>query len=331
MNPMLAALLGASLLLGSATLALAADRTVRFQNKTGQDVDDLHIETKQGVTITQKTPFTGERGVNGGNKHNLYGGTVDKEPPGGPPNEAVVTFESTSPDITIKKWWWTKGGNARRDGNRVGAVKGDDGGVVLACSGGPASGEGTFLVSIDYEQRLFQTQRGAPPEVTAMMFAEFCDSFFDISYEMNLIQTTLLDPRNVQVLGNVLGNPETQLRVEMLQPDSGQDLALLPIDTGISLAVQGECPGRVSAVVSNAIPGSLVMLAYSLHDTVGTPVPNCPGVTFTLRNAVIVGQLPANFSGDAVFNGNVPPAACGHLFLQAVEQGRCILTNSVGL
>jgi len=60
-------------------------------------------------------------------------------------------------------------------------------------------------------------------------------------------------------------------------------------------------------------------------------VPNCPGVQFTLRSAVIVGQLPANMNGTAVFNGNVPPAACGRLFLQAAEQGRCILTNSAGL
>ena len=331
MNPMLALLLGSSLLLGSATLALAGDRTVRFQNKTGQDVDDLHIETKQGVTITDKAPFTGDRGVGGGNKHNLYGGTVPKEPMGGPPNEAVVKFESTSPDITIKEWWWTLGGNARRDGNRVGDVKGDDGGVTLSCGGGTATGDGTILVSIDHDRRLFQTQRGAPPEATAMMFAQFCDSFFDFGHNMNLIEASLLDPWNVQALGNVLGNPETQLAVQILQPDSGQNLALLPVDLGISLATQGVCPGRVSAIVSNALPGALLTLAYAINDTIGTPVPNCPGVQFTLRNGVIVGSLPANMNGTAVFNGNVPPAACGRLFLQAAEQGRCILSNSAGL
>lgn len=331
LNPMMAAILGASMLLGAATLVSAGDRTVRFQNKTGQDVDDLHIETKQGVTITQKDPFTGSRGVDGGNKHNLYGGTVEKEPVGGPPNEAVVKFTSGSPNITIKKWWWTKGGNARRDGQRVGPINGDDGGVTLACHGGPASGDGRVLVSIDGREEVFQTLAGLPPEETIRMFANFCNSFYDFEHEMQLIHITPLDPNHLQALGNVLGNADTALRVELLQRDRGQQLELLPVDTGIDLTVEGNCPGRVAAIVTNALPGAPVMLAYSFNENFPTQVPGCPGVNFGLRNAVIVGQLPADNNGTAVFQGNVPAVACGRLILQAAEQARCILSNSAGL
>lgn len=331
MKPVFAALLGASLLFAASAASLAADRTVRFQNKEGVDVDDLHIETKQGVKIVEKAPFTGDRGVEGGNNHNLWGGTVAKEPPGGPPNEAVVKFESTSNEITIKQWWWTIGGNARENGRRQGTVKKDDGGVILSCAGSAAAGDGQILVSIDHLARVFQTQRGAPPDVTISMFHQFCESFFDVSHNMSLIHETRLDPWNLQALGNVLGNPETQLSVQMLRPDSLQQMTLLPPDTGIELAIDGACPGRVSAIVTGAQPGAPVMLAYALSDAQGTAVPNCMGVFFSLRTAVIVGQLPANGNGMAVFSGNVPRAGCGRLYLQAAEIGRCILSNTARL
>lgn len=322
LHPALAALLGASLLLGAASSVFAGERQVRFVNNTGQAVDDLHIETKQGVTITRKTPFTGDRGVNGGNKHNLYGGTV---PNGG---RATVKFTSGAPNITIKKWWWTSGGNAQRDGTRVGDVKGDDGGTVLTCTGGPSAGDGQILVSIDRQARIFQTQRGAPPDLTIAMFHEFCESFYDLSEEMSLIHETPLDPFSLEVLGNVLGDAGAQLQVQIIRPDSQQRMQLLPVDTGINLQLDGACPGRVSAIVTNAFPGSPVILAYAFNETLGTQVPGCVGVYFGLRNAVIVGQLPADGNGTAVFRGNVPPAACGRLYIQAAEQARCILSNT---
>ncbi len=322
MRPALAALLGASLLFAASAASLAGERQVRFVNNTGQAVDDLHIETKQGVTITRKTPFTGDRGVNGGSKHNLYGGTV---PNGG---RATVKFTSGSPNITIKKWWWTSGGNAQRDGARVGDVKGDDGGTVLTCTGSPAAGDGQILVSIDHLARVFQTQRGAPPEQTIAMLYEFCESFHDFTEDMSLIHETRLDPFSLEMLGNVLGDSSAQLQVQMIRPDSMQQMQLLPVDTGINLQLDGLCPGRVSAIVTNAMPGSPVILAYGFNETIGTQVPGCLGVYFGLRNAVIVGQLPADGNGTAVFRGNVPAGACGRLYIQAAEQARCILSNT---
>ncbi len=327
MHSMVLALLGASVLLSATSLSLAGSRKIRFQNKTGQDVNDLHVETKQGVTITSKSPFTRDSGVSGGSKHDFSDGTVAKEPVGGPPNEAVIEFDSGSPDITIKKdgWWWTK------DGDRVGDKHSDTGGAVLSCAGGQAFGDGLVYVSIDHREGFFQTQRGATPELTTQMFADFCSSFFDVVNEMPLIQCTPLDPRQLELLGNVLGNPETALQIQIVHPDGGQSLELLPIDTGIELAIQGTCPGRISAIVTNAVPGSPVILAYSLNDRSGTPVPGCAGVQFSLRNATIVGQVPADLNGTAIFRGNVPQAACGRLKLQASEQARCVLTRVVGL
>ncbi len=322
LHPALATVLGTSLLLGSAASLFAGDREIRFDNNTGQACDDLHIETKQGVTITEKAPFTGSRGVNGGSKHNLHGGTVAN---GG---SATVKFTSGSPDITIKKWWWTSGGNSQRDGARVGDVKGDDGGAVLSCTGGPSAGDGQILVSIDHLARIFQTQRGAPPDLTIAMFQRFCESFYDFSREMSLIHETLLDPFSLEVLGNVLGDPSTQLQVQILRPDSMQQMQLLPVEPGLELRLDGVCPGRVTATVTNARPGSLVILAYGFSETPGTQVPGCGGVYFGLRNAVIAGQVPASINGTAVFRGNVPPAACGRLYIQAAEQARCHLSNT---
>lgn len=304
----------------------AGSRTVRFQNKTGQDVDDLHIETKQGVTISTMTPFTSDRGVDGGSKHNLHGGTVPKEPVGGPPNEATVKFTSTSPNITIKKWWWTLGGNARRDGARVGRVKGDDGSGVLACADGVSNGDGLIYAYIDGQEGFFQTQRGMPGDATAMMFNEFLESFWDRDFD--LIHNNPLSPFEIEFAGNVLGSDEAQLCVEILQPDSGLQMQLLPVDVGPMLELSGRCPGTITATVSNTVPGSQVDYYYGFNDAQGTQAPGCSGVILSIGNAHYLGSANASNQGVATIRGHAPRAACGKVIVQAVEQGRCLVSTS---
>ena len=72
----------------------------------------------------------------------------------------------------------------------------------------------------------------------------------------------------------------------------------------------GPAPGIVGPVntitLSNATPGGLVGVGFSL--TLGsTPVGAfCPGLTMDLANPTVVGIMPADASGNASFSGFVP-------------------------
>jgi len=297
---------------------------IRFTNTTGVVVDDLHIETRQGCTIdfTGTTPFDSERGVDGGSTHNLYNGSV---PIGA---EAKVTINSGSKTIEISKWWWTSGGNALRDGDRVGDVKKDDGGAVLAFYGGPARGDGQVLVAIGDQKRVFQTMPEMLPEQTAVEFMKFLDMFIEDDFD--LVHNELVSPTQVVALGNLLGDPAVEIAVELLQPDSQQVLDLRPIDQRLQLLIDGACPGPVQLIATGAPPTAPVAFIYGFSEG-EAPVPNCFGLMVDLQNPVIIGVAPADPFGQAILPGNAPPIACGRVLLQAVDVSGCATSSVIAL
>jgi len=107
--------LSALLVLCVADVASATSKTFTFTNKEGQDADDLHVELKQ-ASDPVKNPTTRKFGeftnheATSGNNHKFDGGTVKN-------NKATsIEFDSTSSRITVKTWWWSKGG--RRLGSK---------------------------------------------------------------------------------------------------------------------------------------------------------------------------------------------------------------------
>lgn len=94
----------------------AATRRITFQNNTGQQANDLHVEFVQAVTPQPPAgpwgPFPNENPV-GQNNRNFSGGTVNN---GG---SATILFQNAGTKITVRRWWWT------RNGARIGPVMGE--------------------------------------------------------------------------------------------------------------------------------------------------------------------------------------------------------------
>ena len=96
----------------------------------------------------------------------------------------------------------------------------------------------------------------------------------------------------------------------------------------------GPIPGVVAAdntvTLSNATPGGLVGVGFSLTPG-STPVGAfCPGLTVDLANPTVIGLMPADASGDASFSGFVPASLAGTtVFLQGVDIPACEVSNLV--
>ena len=201
--------------------AIGARRMITFKNETGKVVDDLHIELRNGAKIIwdNTTPFDSEIGVDGGGSHNLYNGTVD------PDDTAEVTLHSNSNNILIRKWWWTKGGNAQKNGARVGDIEGDDGSSNLSFFGGPAKGDGAILVSIGNFENVFSTTSGFSAIETANAFNGFLQDFDDRGF--SLIHSGQEVENSVVFMSNLLsGDFVAGLHAEVLRHDSAQEFSL---------------------------------------------------------------------------------------------------------
>ncbi|MBI4604778.1 MAG: hypothetical protein HY721_22680 [Planctomycetes bacterium] len=227
----------------AAPWAAGAVRTVTFVNKEDaieqKTADDLHIETDvpTSIDVPEKSkPFESERGKDGGTTHNLYGGQVRHGA------EAKVTLDSPDQEtIKITRWWWTIGGNALKDGDRYGSEHvNDDGGGRLSFSGkgsfddvtvigglGIATGDGAVAVSIDGVEAVYTTQRGATPAASALGFLQFLGTLAD-AQRQPLVHAAPDLRDGVTLLGNVVGDPQRALHVEVLQQDSTQAIAFQP-------------------------------------------------------------------------------------------------------
>ncbi|MFG0329510.1 MAG: hypothetical protein ACF8PN_06365 [Phycisphaerales bacterium] len=102
---------------------------------------------------------------------------------------------------------------------------------------------------------------------------------------------------------------------------------------GLDLAVDGSCPGVMSATVTGATPGGWVALVYSPSSGNCTiPSGVCAGTVLDLgcAGAMQVSTAVADASGVASFSGNAPPGACGGC-VQAVDAATCATSNVVCL
>ncbi|RJP37468.1 MAG: hypothetical protein C4547_05520 [Phycisphaerales bacterium] len=219
----------AVVLCGGTLAEAGATRKVKFVNNTGKDVNDLHIELKQACDVPEYEPFGTIQG-DGTSRIDLKDGTVEDG------ESADLKFKTTSNAVEIKKWWWTI------DGKREGNENKDNGTAELSFSGGPAAGDGQVLVAISDRQNVFQTRRGAPPDIQVQMFSMFLGGFVDDQGDP-LIHVAPANPTALLVAGNVLGTPELELRIEVLRPDSFQPIEITDPEflPGACCLPRGEC------------------------------------------------------------------------------------------
>jgi len=97
-----------------------------------------------------------------------------------------------------------------------------------------------------------------------------------------------------------------------------------------TLSIEGPCPGLVTLSVANATPGAPIGFGYGFVAG-STAVPGCPGLFIDINAAQLAGLATADGAGNASIQGNVPPAACGRLLIQAVDLGACVTSNVVSL
>lgn len=102
---------------------------------------------------------------------------------------------------------------------------------------------------------------------------------------------------------------------------------------GVSISIQGSCPGPVTLSVQNATPGGNVALALAASTGTFVIPPQfvCGGTVLGLGGtpslALIVG---ANGSGAASIVGTLPPGVCGR-YVQVVDLSSCSASNVLRL
>jgi hypothetical protein len=198
-------------------------RKITFENKEEVAVDDLHIRfTRNNVEWDNDEPHTFDnvRHNVGQSDYNFWGTTI---PAGG---TAELTFEGPG-DIEIAEWWWTKGGNALKNGDKVGKSKKDNGGAILSFQGGPATGNGMYMVSLNGQLEMFQTQPGMLPPQTMNMFMGFIQTEFN-SGGNQLIYTVPQSPQSLYIAANTTGDSTKPLILQVAQVDLTQPLYLTP-------------------------------------------------------------------------------------------------------
>jgi len=238
---------------GAILTAAAADRTIEFANAekkgdgTAIDADDLHLEFNQPTIITSN-PFNGNDRAESKNAtvHNLYGVTV----PGAGVGKVTVGLSAGVLDLKINRWWWTSGGNAFKDGTIISPEKQDNGGTKLSFLDGTATGDGSVNVQVNGASHLFATTAGFTPLQSAAAFDQFLEGL-ELS-GFSLVEGILLDPFTVEALGNLQGDPATELNISILSQDSSQTLQLKPLavvpePSSILLLATG-CAGAVWTV-----------------------------------------------------------------------------------
>ncbi|MFG0329347.1 MAG: hypothetical protein ACF8PN_05545 [Phycisphaerales bacterium] len=97
---------------------------------------------------------------------------------------------------------------------------------------------------------------------------------------------------------------------------------------GVSLTVNGTCPGQLSADVTGATPNGNVALIYA-RNTGSVTIPSgvCAGTQLGLDNsAMLVDTARADANGEVTFSGNAPSGACGG-YVQALDLSSCDPSN----
>jgi hypothetical protein len=206
--------------LSCSSQALGIPRTIEFKNTTGQQVDDMHFSFSTPTQLTDQDGFAGAT-MPGLNTINLFGSA-------GIANNGTVTVKFTADKkVHINSWWWTTGGTASQQGQRIGPEKHDTGGRQLSFLGGAATGNGTVNVKINASDNIFTLTAGNSPHDSALAFEAFVEGLVEDSF--SLIHSSLLDDTTVEFFGNLLGDPNTELNAQLLALDSTQGLELIDV------------------------------------------------------------------------------------------------------
>ena len=221
------ALLGTSVPLFADSISLEAvsgdpldsTRTIKFVNNEKLDAGDLHILFTQATTVTTKD-VNDRSDINAPTIHNIYGIDIAHN------FDETLSFQSAGLNLTIKDWWWTRGGDATKDGDRLGEIKHDSGGTELSFLGPPATGDGALLVQINGASNTFTTTAG----FTAAQEAAALDLFLSGLQVSGfaLINVTMPAATTDDFVGNILGDPALELAVSVLHEDSTQAVLLAP-------------------------------------------------------------------------------------------------------
>jgi hypothetical protein len=226
------AICGITAVLFASTCAKASVREITFQNKENDNADDLHIVFNSDTKVT-KNPFGNDRTTGDHDPtHNFWGMTVANASPKqdtDPANTVKLAFSSDALDLTIKEWWWTKGGDAKGNGNQLGKKHTDTNGTQLSFLDRPASGDGIIQVNINGQANIFTTTAGFSASAEAAAFSGFLTGLTDGDFA--LINSALFSSTRVDFVGNLLGDPATELSVDLLHQDSSQTVSLAPIGT----------------------------------------------------------------------------------------------------
>ncbi len=231
-------------------------RKITFENKEGQDVDDLHIVFTRGETQWDNnapgTTFTNVRHNNGNSDYNFWGVNI---PPGG---TATLTFSSPG-EIKIKEWWWTKGGNALKNGDEVGKTKkGDTGDSILAMNG-PAAGNGLIKVTAGGQVEFFNTIPGLMPQQTIMAFANFIQTEFNMMGDPKVyIRPT--SPQSLHLASNRAGDSTDQIKIEILQMDLQTITPVIPIRPSV-LSLRSHFEGSLIPII-NIMEGDYINVTF---------------------------------------------------------------------
>jgi len=105
-------------------------------------------------------------------------------------------------------------------------------------------------------------------------------------------------------------------------------------DPGVTLSLEGECPGAMRARLSGATPGGRVALIRSAPggcagQTTIPPSNPCSGTVLPLGGAALVRIISADGNGEASLTGNVPNSICGRICLIALDLATCEVSNAV--
>ncbi len=197
-------------------------REITFENKGTDTVDDLHVTFESnGVEWdrNESHTFDNTRHTSPSPDYNFWGTSI---PPGG---SATMTFTRNG-SIKVKEWWWTKGGNNEKDGKQVGDKKKDNGGSILAFSGGPATGNGLIRVSLGNDVMMFNSIPGMPPQQTMQTFATMMMQHYNGGGNIRTYGV-FISPTSAMMMGNTLGDPLQNLQIEILSMDLSQPATLI--------------------------------------------------------------------------------------------------------
>ncbi len=141
------------------------------------------------------------------------------------------------------------------------------------------------------------------------------------------------------VFGDFTGDGVTDVATIVSLPPGGfTDMVTLLEGRGarsanLTLTTSGTCPGRVTLVAENATANQFVAFIYARGaGSVVIPSGLCAGTRLGLNaSAALLSTVRANLIGRAVFSGNVPPGACNHILIQALDAATCSTSNVEGI